>query len=121
MWPFLIEGSGNVAVPGLARIALRVREEAKRWAGEWRRTRPAGLAEKADLEQLALACDALRLNAGKLLIEDGALRPAALAREIDRFSAAYARAWRASNRPSGLAELQAAFRRAGRALRETGR
>ncbi len=116
-WPYLIADSeGRLPFDRSAvRKAPRIAAEAAQWASDFRAMKPAAWIEKTDLEQLALACEAIGLNAQRMLIESHERASGSRRREFSKtlnvFSDRYRKAWLAVNRRSSLNELTAAFRK----------
>ena len=120
-WPLLISDIREAPIPAATLRKARLLK-ATAWRDEIRRIKAGHWITEADLAQLSLAIEALELNAEKILVEsarrhgktgaDHRRRGRQFAGRLLDFSQAYARAWLRVNRPSGLAELTRAFRRA---------
>ncbi len=114
-WPYLISEPRNPA-PALAAKARRLVGSIADWRRRFERMKPAAWAQPNDVRELAAACEALRLNARKLILESRRAVPAsawrAFRRDLAAFARRYERVWLARNRPSSLTELQRAFRAA---------
>jgi hypothetical protein len=114
-WPYLITATANLPVfdESAVRRARALLNETARWAVEFKTMKPAYWVDRNDLDQLSLACEALHLNAGKIVIEQGAVSSASRRREFAKrlagFTGRYERAWLAANKRSSLNELLAAF------------
>ncbi len=113
-WPFL--GVRTEPAPRTAprlREARRLSEALPGWAETFRALRPTRLATAAELEQVALACEAIGLNVEYTLLMSlppGSRQARAAARRLSEmlraFSGAFARSWKASNRAAGLDEIR---------------
>ena len=112
-WPYLITETAGMPVFGgsALRRARALLSKAERWAVEFKTMKPACWIEKNDLDQLSLACEAIQLNAEKILIDQDGTSRREFAKHLESFSARYSRAWIAANRSSSLHELLAAFRK----------
>lgn len=117
-WPYLISAPDNPPIldDPSARRARALLNETARWAVEFETMKPACWIERNDLDQLSLACEALHLNAEKILIEHGAsaseLRRREFAKRLLDFTVRYKNAWLAANKRSSLNELLSAFKKA---------
>ncbi len=136
-WPQLIKDPGTEEWPATAvERAHRLGDETLSWSNRFAALKPGPWVRKVELAHLALACEALHLNAEKIAIETslrksrGTLPPAArercrrYARTMESFARRLAGLWLQVNRPSGLSELATVFRRAVRiaaGLSRTGR
>ena len=116
-WPYLITDAADLPPfdKSSVRKASKLAGETARWAAEFKAMKPAYWVDENDLEQLSLACEAIRLNAGRMVIEQGAgpsaSRRREFAKELAAFSARYKDAWLAANKRSSLDELMSAFKK----------
>lgn len=111
-WPLFaaVPPENPAWMPALTRRARRVADQAASWAEQFRALPARHLVRATDVEQLANACDFLRLNAATLLWlhSQGGRRSAGarLARELDAAVGEFARLWRQLNLPNGLRDIQ---------------
>ena len=116
-WPYLITTTAGLPVfdNSSVRRARALLNETARWAVEFKMMKPAYWIGRNDLDQLSLACEAIHLNAQKILIEQGTASSASRRREFAKrltgFAVRYKNAWLADNKRSSLNELLAAFRK----------
>lgn len=132
-WAFLIGNLRDAPDTKISREqARKIGHDALRWARAFRHIPPRALVVPHDLEELAMGCEALRLNAEKVLIADSiaerrkadpSLRKKAqtFGLHMEDFAARYEDVWVASNRLSGLNEVSRALRRVARQARRLGK
>ena len=121
-WPKMIEPEIDAKVDLEAlKKCKAAKDNASRWAGHFRRLKPSHLVGQNDLDQLALACDAIGLTAEKTLLDGarsarGKRMPAAVGkrlrtwgRDMDRFIRDYSEVWLAANKPHRLEEIRKRF------------
>lgn len=117
-WPDLIAAAVDFPVFDKASVrrARALLNETAQWALEFKAMKPTYWVERNDLDQLSLACEALHLNAVKILIEQGAASSASrrreFAKQLDGFTVRYKKAWLSANQRSSLNELLSAFKKA---------
>ncbi|MBP7830636.1 MAG: family 20 glycosylhydrolase [Kiritimatiellae bacterium] len=125
-WPALLEGPEEPPVPiGTARRAARREPACRRLARRLAGLRPAAGLRAADVDELALAGEALRLTARRVGLRVAGKNPALMRQrilvwihELQRFFRRYAKGWKRTSRPAGLQDLARAFRQTGRTWRQ---
>lgn len=119
-WPMMLTDPPD-APPAQSRRAkvlstLDLAEELVRSFDSLAKTR---VARRQTIEELALAGEALALNARHILVADAPSRDRrALGRRMLNFARSYGKTWLRANKPSGLPELRRAFERAAKRLVE---
>lgn len=123
-WPFLLQSDWDTPPPDMSvASAERVQERIPGWLRMIARLKPAALVVEHDLEELALACEAIALNAEKRIIMAARAGESAGRRKrgvgsgrrfeerIRTYLQRYRKAWLAANRRSGINEVSRALRR----------
>lgn len=125
-WPALLQGPEEPLLPvETAHRAARREPACRRLARRLAGLRPVAVLRAADIGELALAGEALKLTARRISLRVADKKPALMrwrilvfVRELERFFRRYAKGWRQTSRPAGLKDLARAFRQAGRAWRQ---
>jgi len=123
-WPFmLIDPNPEFLSRNRVAKAPRIYEQAKEWSKQAQRMHPGPAVTHHELTEISLACEALALNAQKVLLEAEKLNPGTMTRKaladgykkwsksLQTFRDRYGETWLETNKPSGLKELQKAMTR----------
>ncbi|HBA82985.1 MAG TPA: hypothetical protein DCZ95_02720 [Verrucomicrobia bacterium] len=109
-WPFLaVSQEPPAEASGLREKARRLQTDLMSWAEEFRSRKPTRLVSSLELEQLALGCEAVRLNVDWFLLslsKQPSKDQTALNTRMKAFDAAFSNLWNQLNRPCGLNELR---------------
>ena len=113
-WPKMIAPEVDSKVDLMSLKKCRsAQDNAPQWAKHFRKLKPNHLVGRNDLDQLALACEAIKLTAEKTLLDnDPATRRTRLrtwGRDMDRFIRRYSEIWLAANKPHRLEEIRKRF------------
>ncbi|HOW97303.1 MAG TPA: family 20 glycosylhydrolase [Kiritimatiellia bacterium] len=129
-WPLLLQGpDADPPPPEAARLAARQAAACRRRTRRFAGLRPNGTLLSNDVEELAVAAEAMELTAQRLALGPGRARPGqkpalnrrrivVFIRALESFFRRYARVWTKTSRPAGLKDLARAFRQAARSWRE---
>jgi hypothetical protein len=109
-WPFLAVSQETAPEDAsMLSTARRLQEELPAWAAAMRNRKPTRLISALEYEQLATACDAIRLNVDYFLMPSSR-KPvkdkAALKARLKLFDETFSKLWNQLNRPCRLDEIQ---------------
>ncbi|MBU1693855.1 MAG: beta-N-acetylhexosaminidase [Verrucomicrobia bacterium] len=120
-WPLLIREPGGESRPAATlQRAIRLAPACRNWSRRFAALRPTDWLRETDIEELAIAGEALYLNARRIILEQGLAgargkpaflrrRIAVFIRELEAFFRRYAKGWKRTSRPAGLKDLARAF------------
>ncbi|MBU1692785.1 MAG: hypothetical protein KKC51_02360, partial [Verrucomicrobia bacterium] len=120
-WPLLILEPRGESYPAATRQrAIRLAPACRNWSRRFAALRPSDWLRDTDIEELAIAGEALYLNARRIRLEQSLAgargKPAFLRRriavflhELEAFFRRFAKSWQRTSRPAGLKDLAGAF------------